>query len=227
MLLGGLGFERFGGRWGEGVVGRGLILPRASGSSFCAFLFPVFLCFFCVPRARARRCLSFLGGAPPRSARCVFFFSFFLSLSVILFCLFFFPVFSVRFFCYVFPFRSSLKNRFLVGFVVFRFWCFFLEGLFPFCRVAGALRLHASRSVCCFFFSLSLSLFCPFLSSRASGSSFCVCFFLFFTVFFFAFRASARGDAFLLRFPFRSSDMASVCLVISIVHCSVNWCFRS
>ena len=194
MLLGGLGFERFGERWGEGAVGRGLIIPRASGSSFCVFLFPVFLCFFAF-RAPARGDAFPFWEGRHRARYTVFFLFFFLSLSVILFCLFF-PVFSVRFFCCVFPFRSSVKNRFLVGFVVFRFWCFFFGCLFPFCRVAGALRLHAPRSVCCFF---SLSFLSLSVVPRLGLVFLCV--FSCFSRFFFAFRASARGDAFCYVFP--------------------------
>ena len=62
-----------------------------------------------------------------------------------------------------------------------------------FCRVAGALRQHAPRSVRCFF----LSFFAPFCRPAPRARLFFVSFSMFFSVFFFfAFRVPACGDAF-------------------------------
>ena len=117
-------------------------MPRAR--LFLFFLFSLFFSSsFCVPRARARRCLSFWGRRCAKYAVC---FS--------LFCPFMLLLFSVFrcffFFLLRFPFPFFCKKK-ICRFRGFPFEVLFFFDLFPFCRVADALRLHATRLVRCFF----------------------------------------------------------------------------
>ena len=117
-----------------------VLSSRASGSSFFCFLFHVFLWFFAFRAPACVDAFPCLGGAAELGT---FFFLSFLSFLPL------FSVFSERFFVTFFLSFLLWKIVFLVCFVVFRFGAFFLRrgGFFPFCRVAGALQLHAPSSV--------------------------------------------------------------------------------